>query len=117
MKAKFESIKPKIIDKKVYVKIHESDMASIFAFSDPELIDKTLQSDKISLFVNPTFYKGKLIPLIDALKIISEHPNANIVGRLAYYAALLKIIDPRILLWIHDKNTNWKIPHVILMRT
>ena len=109
-------IKSKIENKKVYIKIHESDLAKIYAFCDPELLDKTFKSDKLKFYVNPKFYAGKLISLEEALKILVYYPNANIVGRLAYYAAKLNIIDKRAILWIHDDKTNIKIPHIILMK-
>ena len=109
-------IKNKIAGKKVFIKIHDSDLAKIYAFCDPELIDKTLKSEKLTFYVNPKFYEGKLISIEEALKILVYYPNANIVGRLAYYAAKLNIIDKRAILWIHDKKTNLKVPHIILMK-
>ena len=109
-------IKNKIANKKVYIKIHDSDMAKIYAFCDPELIDKTLKSEKLTFYINPKFYEGKLISLEEALKILVFYPNANIVGRLAYYAAKLNIVDKRAILWIHDDKTKLKIPHIILMK-
>ena len=110
------SIKSKIENKKVCLKIHESDMTKIYAFCDPELLDMTLKSDKLTFYINPKFYRGKLIRLEEALKILAFHPNANIVGRLAYYAAKVKIIDKRTILWIRDEKSNLKIPHIILMQ-
>lgn len=106
----------KIKDKKVYIKIHDSDMAKIYAFCDPELVNKTFKSEKLTFFVNPQFYEGKLISLEEALKILIYYPNANIVGRLAYYAGVLKIVDKRAILWIHDDKKNIRIPHIILMK-
>ncbi len=109
-------IKSKIANKKVYIKIHKSDMATIYAFCDPELIDRTLKSEKLSFYINPKFYEGKLISLEEALKILVYYPDANIIGRLAYYAAQLNIIDKRAILWIRDDKTNAKVPHIILMK-
>lgn len=91
-------------------------MAKIYAFCDPELINKTLKSQKLTFFVNPQFYEGKLISIEEALKILIYYPNANIVGRLAYYAAVLNIVDKRSILWIHDDKTNLRIPHIMLMK-
>ena len=110
------SIKNKIANKKVYIKIHESDLAKIYAFCDPELIGKTLKSEKLTFYVNPDFYEGKLISLEEAIKIVALYPNANILGRVVYYASLLKIVDKRSILWIHDEKTNLRTPHIILMK-
>ena len=109
-------IKSKIAGKKVFIKIHDSDLAKIYAFCDPELIDKTLKSEKLTFYVNPKFYEGKLISIEEALKILVYYPNANIVGRLAYYAAKVMIIDIWAFLWILDEKCNLKVPHIILMK-
>ena len=112
----FSSIKNKIENKKVCIRIHESDIAKVYAFCDPELLDKTFKSEKLTFYVNPNFYEGKLISLEEALKILVYYPNANIVGRLAYYAAQLNIVDKRTILWIHDDKTKIRIPHIMLMK-
>lgn len=109
-------IKKKIENKKVCLKIHSSDLTKIYAFCDPELLDMTLKSEKLTFYINPKFYRGKLISLEEALKILAFHPNANIVGRLAYYAAIVNIIDKRSILWIRDEKSNLKVPHIILMQ-
>ncbi|MFW9930842.1 MAG: DUF424 family protein [Candidatus Thorarchaeota archaeon] len=110
------SIQDKIANKKVFLKIHSSELAKIYAFCDPELINKTLKSKKLNFFVNPDFYKGKLISLEEALKILSYYPNANVVGRLAYYASKVNIVDKRSILWIKDEKTNIRVPHILLMK-
>jgi hypothetical protein len=110
----------KIKDKSVYVNVHtSSENLSIYAFSDPELIGKTLKSEKLTFYVNPSFYhKGAdLIPLEEALNMLRSGINSNIVGRLAYYAGKLQILNAKSILWIDDENSGFKIPHVITMKT
>jgi hypothetical protein len=110
------SIKTKIQGKKVYIKIHSSDQAQIYAFSDPELINKKLKSKKMTFFVDPDFYQGNLITIEEALNILKNYPNANIIGRLAYYAAKVNIVNKKALLWIHDEETDIRVPYILLMK-
>ena len=118
-KNNFSEIKHKIENKSVFLKIHSRDNMNIYAFSDPELIGKTLKSEKLSFYVNPTFYQegAELIPLIQALNLMKSQINSNIIGRLAYYAAKLDIINSRSILWIYDEKSKNKIPHVFTMKT
>lgn len=112
------SIKKKKIENKfVYLKIHSSENINIYAFSDQELIGKTLKLKELSFFVSPKFYEGELIPLSQALNLLNNQINSNIVGRLAYYAAKLNIISPRSIFWFKIEMTEIKIPHAITMRT
>ncbi|MHA2365987.1 MAG: DUF424 family protein [Candidatus Hodarchaeales archaeon] len=116
-KASLLEIKEKIKGKEVYFKEHRSLDTIIQAFSDPELIGQKIKTKKFTFHVNPNFYQGRLIPLENALEMIQRYPNCNIIGRLAYYAGKLGLVDMRSILWIHEKNTKRKIPHLIIMRT
>lgn len=110
-------IQEKIADKKVYIKEHKSDSQTLYAFADPELIGQKIKNKTITFRINPYFYEGKLIPLTDAIIFLRKHPSCNIVGRLAYYAGKLGIVDARSILWLKDTTTNRRVPHLMLMRT
>jgi hypothetical protein len=114
-----QKFKNKIKDKKVYLKIHSSDNVNIYAFCDPELVGKTLKSAKLTFYVNPHFYGpegAELIPLSQALNLLNNHINSNIVGRLAYYSVQVGIANKHSILWIRDEINNVKIPHLITMK-
>ena len=113
----WEEVKHQISGKKVYIKEHNSSAQTIYAFADPELIGRKIKTKTMTFHVNPRFYKGELMPLAEALELLRRHPSCNIVGRLAYYAAKLDIVDKRSILWIKEASSNFKFPHLMLMLT
>jgi len=115
--AVWEEIKQQISGKKVFIKKHHSPDQILYAFADPELIGRKIKTKTMTFYVNPRFYEGNLMLLSDALQLLQKHPNCNIVGRLAYYAAKLDIVDRRSIIWIREASSNFKFPHLMLMTT
>ena len=100
----------------VYLKVHSTTGGNLYAFADPEIIGKTFSNGRARIAVSEDFYKGKLIPMEDALGIIKKHYNSNIVGSLAIIAVKKGIVHPHSILWIKDKDTGEKIAHLLLLR-
>ena len=109
---------PELENKFVSFKVHIIDENKVYAFCDPQLIGKTFidKTRHISLFVNPDFYQGESITIIEALDIIRNYPNCNIFGSLAYYAVKAGICHKHAVLWIKDQSKHIRIPHLLLMR-
>lgn len=61
---------------KVYLKKHIQELSEVFAACDEDLIGRSF--GKIS--VNERFYKGELMEISDALKILEHAQNINIIG-------------------------------------
>lgn len=78
--------------KMVYVKKHVYENGVILAMCDQEVLGKKLVDDekKIVLYVDPSFYMGELIMLEDALELLREAVNANLVGNNIVEAAIEK---------------------------
>ena len=62
---------------KVYLKKHVQELSEVFAACDEDLLGKSI--GKIS--INERFYKGKLMEIPDALKILEHAQNFNIIGK------------------------------------
>lgn len=103
-------------EKMIYIKIHSTTGGNLYAFADPEIIGKTFSDGRARISVSEDFYKGKLIPVEDALGILKKHYNSNVVGSLAVIAVKKRIVHPHSILWIKDKETGEKIAHLLLMR-
>ena len=93
---------PELENKFVSFKVHINGENKVYAFCDPDLIGQTFKDKTrhISLFVNPDFYQGESVPLVEALEIIRNYPNCNIIGSLAYYAVKAGIAHKHAVLWI-----------------
>lgn len=75
---------------KVYVKVYRVHGEIMVAMCDEDVLGLKLSEGGIVLHVNPEFYKGKLMDVDEAAKILDEATIANIVGRHAVEIALKK---------------------------
>jgi hypothetical protein len=93
---------------RVYVKVHEYGDEVVVAICDAELLGKRIiDEDKgINFYIDPYFYKGELLGVEDALKILGKATIANLVGkRIVDKAVKHGYIHPESILWIKD------VPH------
>jgi len=67
----------------VLIKTHESAGKKITAVADKELIGKKFEEGERCLDVTGRFYKGKEKTEEEALKILKESTNTNMVGKKA----------------------------------
>ncbi|ABN70199.1 Protein of unknown function DUF424 [Staphylothermus marinus F1] len=92
----------------VYVKIHRYGEEVVVAICDEKLLGKKLVDKEkgIELYVDPYFYKGELMSLNKAFKILGKATIANLVGiNIVEKAVKEGFIHPDAILWINN------IPH------
>ena len=92
----------------VFVKIHEYGGERIVAICDEELLGKKIVDEEkgIKFYVDPYFYKGELVPITKAIKILKHASIANLVGKNIVRAAKNNgLIHEDAILYIRD------IPH------
>ncbi len=72
----------------VYVKRYSSEGEVVIAICDAEILGTTLKDNNIKFYVDPAFYKGELVTLEKALRILSEATIANLIGNNIVEAAI-----------------------------
>ncbi len=72
----------------VYVKRYEGDGEIIIAVCDADLLGVTLNDDNIKFYVDPAFYKGELVTIDEALKMLASATIANLIGNNIVEAAI-----------------------------
>ncbi|MHA1870797.1 MAG: DUF424 domain-containing protein [Promethearchaeota archaeon] len=80
---------------KVYIKIHIQGSNQVIAGCDPELIGKTLKSNKLEIHISENFYKGDLIEIEKAMYILKHSSNINIIGKKIVNACIEEKIIPK----------------------
>jgi len=66
---------------KVYVKVHKACNDVLVAVCDEDVLGKEFKEGKLKIFVNESFYKGKLIELSELEKFLRSASILNIVGQ------------------------------------
>ncbi|MEM2902210.1 MAG: DUF424 family protein [Candidatus Bathyarchaeia archaeon] len=80
----------------VYVNVFNRGCQTLVAACDQEILGKTFREGKLRLEVSASFYKGSLMRVEDAVKILDEADVANLSGENIVHAALKKgLADPR----------------------
>lgn len=74
----------------VYVKKHYTNGEVIIAICDYELLGERIVDEEknITVYIDPDFYKGELITIEKALKILREASIANLFGKNIVEAAI-----------------------------
>ncbi len=72
----------------VYMKVYEVSGERIIAICDEEVLGKKFSEDDITLYVDPTFYGGQLVPLSIALAEARQATMLNLVGEKIVEAAI-----------------------------
>lgn len=78
---------------KVYLKVHVMDEFETIACCDEDLLDQEFKEGKLCIKISNQFFGGSLINLEDAIHILKESSNYNIVGE----SVIEKAIDYKIL--------------------
>ncbi|HOP08682.1 MAG TPA: DUF424 family protein [Candidatus Methanofastidiosa archaeon] len=65
---------------KVYVKVHKACNDVLVAVCDEDVLGKEFKEGRLKLFVNESFYKGKLIEMDELEKFLKLASILNIVG-------------------------------------
>ena len=80
---------------KVYLKVHVTDEFETIACCDEELLDQVVKEGNIHIKISNQFFGGSLINLEDAISILKESSNFNIVGENIIEKAINCKILPR----------------------
>ena len=95
----------------VYIKVIGRGKHRIVAVCDADLLGKTLKFGKINFEIRPEFYEGSLVHVKEAIEIIRNAPNINLVGSLIVDEALKEgLVHPQAILDIYG------IPHAQIIR-
>ncbi len=93
------------------IKVHRDINCSLVAICDQELIDKTFREGKLKLEVTKDFYGGNTCNIGEAIILLNNAEQANLVGNKIIKEAIRnKLIDPRAVIYIDG------IPHVQIMK-
>ncbi|MFX0117242.1 MAG: DUF424 family protein [Candidatus Hodarchaeota archaeon] len=99
----------------VYAKIHQKDGRQVLAMADPELIGATLTNDRLRFRVSSHFYAGTLLPKHDALELLRNFPNANLLGSVVLSAVEEGLVSEEAILWVHEEATGQQVPHAMII--
>ena len=78
---------------KVYLKIHQRNELETIACCDEDLLDKCFDEGSIKIHISEQFFGGVLLNLDEAVDILKNATNFNIVGE----NIITKLIDHNIL--------------------
>lgn len=71
---------PGMQDTYVYVNVYNNAGQTLVAVCDREILGKTFRQGKLKLDVKPSFYKGNLMKVDEAVKMLIEADIANLSG-------------------------------------
>ena len=87
----------------VYVNIFRKGQQTLIACCDQEILGKTFKHRRLKLEVKKSFYKGTLMSVDDAIKILARADIANLCGDNIVSAVVEEgFADPRAVIWISD---------------
>lgn len=99
----------------VYAKVHEKDGRQVLAVSDPALIGSELTNGRLHFRVSAYFYAGILMPKQEALDLVRNFPNANLLGSMVLSAVDEGIVAEDAILWFQDRETSQQVPHAMII--
>jgi hypothetical protein len=97
----------------VYFKVHRRDKTEILAICDESLIGKELFNEKARMRISADFYCGKKISPSDALELIKNYMNINVVGSVLELGIRKKILNKDAIIWFNTEDGK-KIPHLLI---
>lgn len=87
----------------VYLKIHQQLDQKVVAVCDSDVIGKVFSRNNLEVNISETFYKGDLVDLESAIKILEKTDNFNIAGKIIVDACITKgIISEHAIIKISD---------------
>jgi len=66
---------------KCFLKIHSQSTNHIIGVCDEDCINLYLKQGKYNYHVSEAFFRDKLVPIVDAIKILKNSSNFNAVGK------------------------------------
>lgn len=98
---------------RIYFKIHRKDKAEILAICDEILLGQVLANERAKMTISPDFYRGHEISASDALHLMRNYTNINVVGSVLEYGIQKKIINEDAIMWFETVQGK-KIPHLLI---
>ena len=92
-----------------------ADLKYVLAVADEDLIGLELTNNHTSFLVSKNFYAGTLMPIDEALSLLRNFPNVNLLGSVVIKAAEEGLISEDAILWVHDTENERKIPHTMII--
>ncbi len=99
----------------VYAKVHEKAGSQVLAMADPSLIGCELSNGRLRFRVSAHFYAGTLMPKPEALDLLRNFPNANLLGSIVLSAVKEGFISEDAILWVQERETGRKVPHAMII--
>ncbi|MHA2230869.1 MAG: DUF424 family protein [Candidatus Hodarchaeales archaeon] len=99
----------------IYAKMHERHGSQVLALADPELIGSELSNGRLRFRVSAHFYAGTLMPKQEALDLLRNFPNANLLGSMVLSAVEEGIVAEDAILWVQDQETGQQVPHAMII--
>ena len=98
---------------RIYFKIHRKDRAEILAICDEILLGQELSNERARMTISPEFYRGQEISPSDALRLMRNYTNINVVGSVLEHGIEKKIINEDAIIWFETAQGK-KIPHLLI---
>ncbi|MFQ5979423.1 MAG: DUF424 family protein, partial [Candidatus Heimdallarchaeota archaeon] len=83
--------------------------------ADPTLIGSELSNGKLRFRVSAHFYAGTLMSKQEALDLLRNFPNANLLGSMVLSAVEEGIVAEDAILWVQDRETGQQVPHAMII--
>jgi hypothetical protein len=106
-------VKPLTAD--IYAKVHEKGGSQVLAMSDPDLIGCELSNGRLRFRVSAHFYAGTLMSKPEALDLLRNFPNANLIGSIVLSAVKEGFISEDAILWVQERETGRQVPHAMII--
>jgi len=74
----------------MYAKVHSIQGKSVLAACDKELVGRELKKGEVKIFINPDFYKEKIVSEEKLLELLEEANNVNLFGEKCIGIAIKK---------------------------
>lgn len=98
---------------RVYFKIHRKNNVEILALCDESLLDQEIFNEKARMKIPADFYRGQEIEAQDALRLMKNYANINVVGSVIELGISKNLINKDAVLWFTSSEGK-KIPHLLI---
>lgn len=98
---------------RVFFKVHRKDNVEILALCDESLLDQEIFNEKARMRIPADFYRGQEIEAQDALQLMRNYTNINVVGSVLELGIRKNLINEDAVLWFSTSEGK-KIPHLLI---
>jgi len=98
---------------RVYFKVHRKNNVEILALCDESLLGQEIFNEKARMRIPVDFYRGQEIEAQDALQLMRNYANINVVGSVLELGIRKNLINEDAVLWFSTLEGK-KIPHLLI---